>query len=300
MERKALLLYLQNVRDLEIAKNSLKCKGTECTTKFQLLINGCQTKPKYKTVETPTKQGLESIPFAVIMLLLVIFITWIKSVEGYSGFIEAFTTLLLLFFFSVFVIIIAKNLLAYRAYKEEMNHYFYEKEMVEEYNKKQNILAQHGRERQLFLQKQWTEENDMLKTQFVKVSQILEHFYSMNLLPSQYRNLASTIYIYDYMSTSQASLEDTLIHEHMENGIKRLETKLNQIVDRLDDIVYETRCIRDENRANVERVISENSQMLSELQEISSNTQDAAQYAELAANYSKANAYFSLANYFRR
>ena len=51
--------------------------------------------------------------------------------------------------------------------------------------------------------------------------------------------------------------------------------------------------IRDENRANIERTISQNNRMLKQLESVSYNTQEAAQYARLAADYSRANAYFA-------
>jgi uncharacterized protein (UPF0305 family) len=122
----------------------------------------------------------------------------------------------------------------------------------------------------------------------------------MNILPNPYRNLASVLYIYDYMSSSSATLEDTLIHEHMENGIQRLEAKLDIVIDRMGDMLYETRCMRAENRRNIQTTIDQNNRMLESLQESNQNTADAAQYARLAANYSKANAYFSLANYLKK
>lgn len=66
-----------------------------------------------------------------------------------------------------------------------------------------------------------------LKEELEKVKTLLQEAYALNILASAYRNVVSVYYIYEYMSTSQASLEETLIHEHMENGIKRIESKLD-------------------------------------------------------------------------
>ena len=127
----------------------------------------------------------------------------------------------------------------------------------------------------------------------------MDDFYSMNIVPLQYRNLKAICYIYDYMSTSQATLEETLYHEHMESGIQRLEDKLDIIAEQVEMVLYETRCMRQENKASVERIINQNSGMLNHLKNIERNSADAALYAELSANYSKANAYFSVANYLK-
>ena len=55
--------------------------------------------------------------------------------------------------------------------------------------------------------------------------------------------------------------------------------------------------MREDNRRQVERTISQNNQMIQKLEAIENNSYEASQYAKLASNYSKANAYFSLAKY---
>ena len=101
------------------------------------------------------------------------------------------------------------------------------------------------------------------------------------------------------MSSSQATLEETLLHEHMEDGIQRLERKLNTIMDQLDNIIYETRCLRSEFKSSIQKTIEQNNEMLASLKQTESNTRHAAEYAELAANYGRVNTFFAVADYFR-
>ena len=132
-----------------------------------------------------------------------------------------------------------------------------------------------------------------MKGQYVTVSNLLNDYYNMNLLPNPYRNLASVYYIYDYMSSSQESLQDTFVHEHMENGIQRIISKLDYIIEQNEQIIFSNRILESQN----ESIKQQNCNMLSSLENIENNSVLCAQYAELAANYTKANAYFSLASY---
>ena len=125
------------------------------------------------------------------------------------------------------------------------------------------------------------------------MNQLLRSYYSMNILPNTYRNLASVYYIYDYMSSSQENLQDTLLHEHMENGIQRILAKLDTIISQNQELIFRTHILE----ANSKEMINHNKEMLRSLNQTQLNTADAAKYAELGANYSAATAYFSLANY---
>ena len=122
----------------------------------------------------------------------------------------------------------------------------------------------------------------------------------MNIIPQKYRSLAAAEYLYDFMSTSQASYTDMLINVKLEEGIQRLEEKLNAIVSEISDLIYETRCIREDNKYMISQVINQNNNMLKSLQQTEANTFEAAQYAQLAVNYGAANTYFSLATYLRK
>lgn len=131
----------------------------------------------------------------------------------------------------------------------------------------------------------------------------MEEAYSLNILAKPYRNLPSVYYIYEYMSTSQASLEETFLHEHMENGFQRIGKKLDIIISQNEEIIFTNRQIE----ANTSKIVERTTEMLNKLQrslELQQRTEqnalEAAQYASICATYSKVNAFFSTANYFSK
>lgn len=132
--------------------------------------------------------------------------------------------------------------------------------------------------------------------QYSKVNTLMERNYNLNILPQPYRNLAALVYIYDYMSTSQESLQDTFLHEHLENGIQRILAKLDTIIAQNRVLIFQNRILE----AKSQTMIDQNSQMLSLMAQTEQNTSEAKQYAELAANYSEANAFFTLADYLKK
>lgn len=95
-----------------------------------------------------------------------------------------------------------------------------------------------------------------------KVSALLEDAYSLNLLAKPYRNLPSVYYIYEYMSTSQASLKETVMHAQIENGFQRIEKKLDIIINQNEDIIFATRRIE----ANTAKTVEQTTEMLENLQ----------------------------------
>ena len=148
----------------------------------------------------------------------------------------------------------------------------------------------------------WKTKDTILKRDLQNATTLLQKAYSQNLLASTYRNLASVYYIYDYMSTSTASLEETLMHEHMENGIQRILSKLDVIIDKQEEQIIATRQIE----SNTKTIIDQNEHMLDTLQQTLAsqlrtehNTLVASQYARIATTYAETNAFFSSAAYFQ-
>lgn len=290
MDRSAMLLYLQNVRDLEVAKHKINAMFTNEKQGYLKRKESYPTSIKVTATETVDKHWF---PFGYLLLwLFCIGIAILNRVEGGSGLVGGILLLPSICFFLKIIIAFSDHRFDVKYCKEQNEKAQKEREMAQIQVRKNAAAIQK-------LDSNWNTRNAWFAREYKTVTGLLKQFYSMNILPSQYRNLSSVCYIYDYMSTSQASFEETLIHEHMENGIQRLESRLDEIIYRIEDVVYETRCMRAENRQAVERIISQNNRMLNQLQQIESNTHNAALYAELASDYSKANAYFNLASYLK-
>ena len=84
-----------------------------------------------------------------------------------------------------------------------------------------------------------------LSSEKSKVSKQLQAFYDMGILAKPYWTLTYACYIYDYISTqNNSTLELALMHAHMENGIQRIEMRLDRIQSAIEVQIRETRCLR--------------------------------------------------------
>lgn len=45
------------------------------------------------------------------------------------------------------------------------------------------------------------------------------------------------------MSTSNASLDDALLHAHMEDGVQKITAKLDYVIEQNEFIILQNRCI---------------------------------------------------------
>ena len=147
------------------------------------------------------------------------------------------------------------------------------------------------------LDKDWRNRNEWYISEYSKISDILQEFYSMNIIPVEYRNTLAAICLYAYMSNSQETFDSALFFYRMEEIIRRIEAKEDKVIGQVLEDIYERRLMREETKNQIERTISQNDRMLRELELIENNSHEASQYAKLASNYSKANAYFSHARY---
>ena len=160
---------------------------------------------------------------------------------------------------------------------------------IEEHNRREDERVEPARQRW----EAWRERENQLHLESFKAKRLLKKYYAMNILPNQFRTLSSVCYVYDYMSSSQATLEDALNHQHWEDGIQRLEAKLDQVIDAIETSIYETRCLR----AETVRLGEQNQRTLEKLKRIEHNTAETARYARLIECNTEATALFAAADY---
>lgn len=276
MERNALLLYLRDVLDLEIAKNKIQSLYNHDRMIYESKYDSLND-VKYENL--PEKED-SHIGITIFLLIGTILFLWLGSFGGFIlKFFGIWCAIVVLF-------LIIGNIVSKIRYKKK-------KAAVISCNSDLKIQHDKNLKEIVFLQSEWKKKNDFYNSEYQKVNRILESYYSQNILANQYRNLASVYYIYDYMSSSHESLKDTLIHEHMENGIQRILSKLDRIIDQNSEMIF----LQRRNEASNQKIITQNRNMLSSLQQIEQNSYDTIQYARLSANYNEANAYFSLATY---
>lgn len=294
MERNALLLYLRDLRDLEIAKRKIEIVYDREAKNYRQTLNGLSNA---KLMEVPDKESGWTVGrvlcFLVCLLLFIMGImtiinTPLRYSDGFDLFMISIPILGIIMFGVICIVIcfmaVSDSIKNKIAINDAENSNVLERLRIKE-NEGTIIKAESD----------WRKRKDYLENEAKKVQSLLDSNYSLNIIANQYRNLASIYYIYDYMSSSQESLKDTLIHEHMENGIQRILERLDFIVNQNESIIFQNRI----KEADDKRIIGQNEQMLKTLKQTAVNTNIAAQYAEISANYSRANAYFSFANYLR-
>ena len=298
MDRKALVLYLENVRDLEVTKYKInQLWGYEKYKYNSSLKSTSVKKPE------PKESDLSYILYGVLLVICIfVFIKAGKyltsgSDEGFFdeiiGGIIGLGACALSFGLGIisFMVVITTLL------EENKNKKQYKSALVQ--YKKDLEIANQNKVYNASKQKEWEEINRYYSNEYNKADTILKDFYAMNIIPLQYRKLSAACYLYDFMSSSQESFQMALLSNQIEDGIRRIEAKLDEIIKRLDIVIYQQRVIRDENRQSVQRQVDQNNRMLDSLQRMENNQQNIEEYSRLSANYNRAQAFISMAYYLK-
>ncbi len=114
-----------------------------------------------------------------------------------------------------------------------------------------------------------------------KVHALLAEAYDFNVIPAQFRSLAHVVYIHDYMATSESTIEDTLLHAHMEAGIRAITARLDIIINQNIRIIQllQAQLLQVAKNTATLNIIAQNSQM--------------------TAHFSRVNSYILTADYLR-
>ena len=298
MDRKVLLLYLKDIRDLEFAKYKIDMIYADEQRKYYETMNELQD---YKTVEIPDekKDNWSSdsyigflIGFIGLFMELIAFMQ-----EGVKFFDFGDAPVGLMVFALIFWNVICVGLIMF-SIASVQNSAKANKEDIENrkrYNQEVKLANERNREMKPKVNYQWRKRSAYLKSEKSKVEALLQNYYGLNILANPYRNLAYVYYIFDYMSSCQDSLKETLIHEHMENGIQRILEKLDDVIRSNEEMILRTRVLESHSK----RIIEQNEELLKSAERMNESNDLIVENTALIANYSKVNAYFSLANYLK-
>lgn len=292
MKREALLLYIRELRDLEIAKITVENKFQTEMNQYDQSINELKTADHVEVPTLAEYTGMGPI-IAIIIGICILCVIFFAILEGggpsNAGFLVIIDGV-------AGLALIAGGIYCYKAGIEENLAQKEKRDAIVEYNRSEQERVKKNEPEIDRLTTEKEQRVSYWQDQYSKVNTLMERNYNLNILPQPYRNLAALIYIYDYMSTSQESLQDTFLHEHLENGIQRILAKLDTIIAQNRVLIFQNRILE----AKSQTMIDQNSQMLSLMAQTEQNTSEAKQYAELAANYSEANAFFTLADYLKK
>ncbi|MBE6875476.1 MAG: hypothetical protein E7496_01930 [Ruminococcus sp.] len=149
-----------------------------------------------------------------------------------------------------------------------------------------NAFNQEKQQEELEIKKLEQEINQLIAEIEAEQNQLksaLSRAYSANIIPLQFRNIEGVYYLYDYLSTSQQSLQSALIQANLD-AIKK---KLDEIISNQGEMILQ--------QAQTNKMLfSQNQQMIASLQRIQEsavNTEQnslvASQYAQISASNSE-------------
>ncbi len=140
------------------------------------------------------------------------------------------------------------------------------------------------------------ERKNYWDSEIIRVNELLQLAYDVNLIPEQYRRkLPAILYLYDFVNTSNMTLESALISYQIEEGIQRIESKLDKIIHGQMQLLASSERKEYQNQA----IIDGNIKMLNRLQRVEANTSTAAQYAKINSSYAKTCAFYSSASFWK-
>lgn len=286
MERKAVLIYLRDVWDLEFAKRKL----TELYDQEKKKV-----KQKLEYLETPhycDEVQKNWIPSAIalgvfgVMTLICFLIMQMRSYTLVdlmrSAVFRTFFWTLLVIFVVLLILTIIDVVKSDRRLTEAREANERERERLEENEPEIRRVKAY-----------WEKRSKYLKDQYSTVCRLLDSYYGQNLIAKPYRNLPSLIYLYDFMSTSQSTLSEAQYHAHLEEGIKKIEAKLDTVVKQKEKNVFYQRISEAHDRA----LISQHKRMIESLRKTDHNNVNVAEYAKLSDNYGETVEFFGKAEY---
>ncbi len=112
-----------------------------------------------------------------------------------------------------------------------------------------------------------------LKKSLEKQKKLLDDAYSINIIPSMFRNIYAIHYIYEFITTSNESLSNVLMHYNLET----VKQKLDNILEKQSVIITQNAFKISQNNA----LLAQNQQMLNRLASIEANTEIAAEYGRI-------------------
>lgn len=271
--------YMYNIRTLEVVKSELLAQKQNILYRISNLGYG-------QNMYEPSADG-ESIMYAIfggggfIVAVLVIG-TLLKETVGewfdWKDFLSGLMTFLI-----IGTILIAGGYIIYELYSaaNEKQNYVYRK-------KQDEIRVENELKEKSALE----EISNELDEEINKTDKLLNEAYSVNLIPSKYRNVYAAYFLYDYISTSTATLSEALLHCDLDTIIEKLKT----VIEQQSEMIMELAAANAKNEA----IIQQNEQMLQHAIQTENNTALAAQYSQIAATNSKVTAYCQMVQFLEK
>ena len=254
--------YLFNVLTVELSKKKL-------TERKEKTINRIKNYGYYSTINEPYKYTSERL-YAFGAMIGIPIVAWILASigKGILGWIlNGINWNMIAIIITVASIIISLIYIIW-SFVQDVNANTEYKEKLEKDQKRVEDELEKKQYYQTILPKIEKELSD--------TKNLLDSIYSVNLTPSKYRNVEAAYFLYDYVSSSTATLSDALLHCDLDTIIEKLDI----IIEQQQDMILE---LARSNALN-EKIVEQNDQMLKYAIQTENNTALAAQYSKIAAD----------------
>ena len=284
ISRDAMLIYLKDLRTLETIVNESTGK------KNQLISKRDELEPRVITIEEPEKpeQPFRPVKDGSQLTMGIIFILCggIASIVSIACEMGILGIPFGIFFIPLGLYCLISEI-SYRVtsksdYIENMMLYdekmeVYEKKM-EEYERRARRIRNENADRRNEVEQQkqeMTKASDEIQEDIDTYRKMLEEAYRADIIPLQFRSIEGIYYLYDFLSTSQLTLTDALMHA----DLQAIKDKLDAVIQlQKENIIQQAQA-----NARLEDIQKSNQEILSAARVTAMNTSAAAQYARIAA-----------------
>lgn len=305
MDRAAVLLNLRDLRDLELTKVVMTKKREEEWQTYEKEINNLSA-VEYAEIK-PVSGNKKEIIFSALGVLIGTIITSISlmftgSGEGWPPILNIIAAIYRSPGLAVLGLIIGFPMFGFSLYllyhaldsaeKERVTRA--QNEAARQYNVAEDVRIAINQPQIGELRQLQQEQDAYWRDELEKVEDLLTDSYSVNLIPQPYRHkLAAIQYIYEYMSSAPVSLEHTLLSTQLEDGIRRIEAKMNIIITQQYEQIFQMH----RQEAHNKQLLEQNEQMLDSLQRAETNALEISQYTQLIEGYHRTNSFFATMDY---
>lgn len=141
------------------------------------------------------------------------------------------------------------------------------------------------------------EQISVLKNELVKIDELLEQMYNVNIIPRWYRDIYPAVYLYDWFSNSRADDLDLALNTLV---LEQIKERLDTIITNQEDIIINQRITIANQRSTMSMLEEHHNIMMNKLNSLEVSIKDHKMYLHMIEANTAANAYFSAANYLRR
>ena len=226
LDRESTLIYLRNMLSLESAKQELGKRIDETEKQLRIRSEDFEDEEaqavhaEYKRLDGLYRESPSS-PGAQVIFLLLEIVAFVGSFVDL--FIDSDIAIFLVGSMIVIALLMIPTVRSLRKHVKIMIDYRDIKKAYAESKKRSDL------ENEKWMADERAKKFD-IQDELIKVDRLIDEGYGVNILPSPYRRFPAMYYIYDYMATSNATLEDAFLHAHLEEGIRLISSKLDTVL----------------------------------------------------------------------